>query len=187
MVNQHAGNNILFVDNAFEVQHLFGWSKETKIRFLQQLVNISVAHNRQLWIKPHPYTKEEVYAAAIAKQNVSFIKDKEDFIEAIIDCKIIIGFYSTLLMPLMAMEHTVCFALEMHPAKLEKEPSYFLTETGAIKRIDSWEQLFDAFKNLDEIFQEQKRNKGKFAEDWLFRFDGKSTERLKNVLLDEAS
>jgi hypothetical protein len=89
-------------------------------------------------------------------------------------------------MPLMAMKHTVSFSLEMHPVKLEKEPSFFLTATGAINKIDSWEQLVDAFKNLDVIFQEQKRNKEKFTEDWLYKFDGKSTERVKNILLSEA-
>jgi hypothetical protein len=187
IMDQNVGSNILFVDNAFEVQHLFGWSKENKVQFLQQLVNIAVTQNKRLWIKPHPYTKQEVYAAVRGKQNVFFIEKEEGFIESIKDCKIIIGFYSTLLMPLMAMGHTVCFALEMHPAKLENEPSSFLTETGAIKKIDSWAQLSDAFENLDAIFQEQKSNKGKFTEDWLYKFDGKSTERLKNILLSEAS
>lgn len=187
VIDQPVGNNILFVDNAFEVQHLFGWSEGNKIQFLNQLVNISVAENKKLWIKPHPYTKQEVYAATREKQNVSFIESEGNFIEAIKACRIIIGFYSTLLMPLMAMEHAVCFSLEMHPIKLEKEPSFFLTETGAISKIESWEQLANAFKNLDAIFQEQKRNKGKFIEDWLYRFDGRSTERLKNILLSEAS
>ena len=90
-------------------------------------------------------------------------------------------------MPMMAMEHTVCFSLEMHPSAPEKEPSMFLVETGATKKINNWEQLGNAFENLDEISDEQKRFKKKFIEDWLYKFDGKSTERLRNILMNENS
>ena len=186
-INISAGNNILFIDNAFETYHIFGWHEENKIQFLDQLVSFVESRNKKLWIKPHPYANEKVYAASKKCRNVSFIEDEKNFDEAINDSKIIIGFYSTLLMPMMAMEHTVCFSLEMHPSSPEKEPSMFLVETGATKKINNWEQLGNAFENLDEISDEQKRFKKKFIEDWLYKFDGKSTERLRNILLNENS
>ncbi len=184
---QSGGTNILFIDNAFETQHLFGWDESNKIKFLSQLVNFAVAHNKQLYIKPHPYTVPKVYEAAKQNKRVTFIGSHKSFIESIIDTQVVIGFYSTLLMPLMALKNTVCFSLEMHPLKLKKEPSAFLVNTGATKRIATWEELKNAFDQLDQIHNDQKQVKNKFLKNWLYKFDGQSTERLKSVLLDEVS
>ena len=40
-MNISTGNNILFIDNAFETYHIFGWHEENKIQFLDQLVSFA--------------------------------------------------------------------------------------------------------------------------------------------------
>lgn len=181
----NSASDILFIDQPLAEQHLFGWTTEYQYRFLDNLAISAAALRKKIYIKPHPWNDRKSYNKISSSENVVILNNNIE--EIVSEVNTILGFSSTLLLPLMAMEHTVCFSLEMHPIKLEKEPSFFLTETGAISKIESWEQLANAFKNLDAIFQEQKRNKGKFIEDWLYRFDGRSTERLKNILLSEAS
>jgi hypothetical protein len=181
----HGGSNILFIDQPFAEQDLFGWTNEYRQHFLEKFAFELSRYDKIIYIKPHPWNETKSYDKVSSLNNFFILS--EGLEKVVQEISIVIGFNSTLLLPLMAMDHTICFALEMHPAKLEKASSVFLTETGAIKKIDSWAQLSDAFKNLDAIFQDQKRNKGKFTEDWLYKFDGKSTERLKNILLSEAS
>jgi hypothetical protein len=181
------GEDIVFIDQAFEQWQLFGWNQVTKELFLARLEKFSREHNRKLWIKKHPVSNDSVFESFNDNEGVEMISDNETFKMAIQRSKIILGFFSTLLMPFMAMDHTVCFSLEMHPVQPEDSLSSFLTETGAVNSISSWEKLSTSFDNLGEIYFEQKRKKEKFIEDWMYKFDGKSSERLRKVLIgDEA-
>lgn len=181
------GSNILFIDNAFESEKMFGWHDENKIRFLSELLKFVESKKSTLWIKPHPRSRDFIYENVRNSKNAFIINQEKDFVRAINDSKVVLGFYSTLLMPLMAMKHTVCFSLEMHPSVLEKKPSMFLVETGAINIVNSWEELGRAFEQLDDIFRKQTDFKKSFIEEWMYKFDGKSSERLKSILLSEAS
>jgi hypothetical protein len=182
---QKHGDDILFIDNAFETQNLFGWNNENKIRFLDELVTFASRQQRQLWIKIHPYSNMAAYQNCKENANVHIINDEKDFKESILSTHVVIGFYSTLLMPLMALDHTVCFSLEMHPERLDYKLSSFLVNTGAIKGIDSWDELQLEFNDLQKNFAEQEKNKQSFVDQWMYKFDGRASERLKNILLDE--
>lgn len=182
-----SAEHILFVDNAFEVQHLFGWDEENKIQFLNQLALFAENKQKKLWIKPHPYANQQVYNTLRKKQHVWFVENENSLVASIKDCKIILGFYSTLLMPLMAMNHTVCFSLDLHPAKLLHKPARFLIETGALKEVNSWDDLSHALDKLESVHQEQIQCKKLFIDQWMYKFDGQSSERLKNILLGEVS
>jgi hypothetical protein len=177
--------DILFVDNAFESQDLFGWTRENKKAFLDELLKFCQQQKRKLWIKIHPYSNSEVYSGVGAEQNVSLISTDKEVREVVTRSAVVIGFYSTLLMPLMALEHTTCFSLEMHPADTGFKFSSFLVETGAIKEAGSWEELKQFVGQLSFHHAEQKKHKQKFIQDWLYKFDGRSGERLKNILLSE--
>ncbi|RZK09609.1 MAG: hypothetical protein EOO46_13340, partial [Flavobacterium sp.] len=133
--------DIIFVDNAFESQDLFGWTKEIKKQFLLQLVALSQKLNKKLYIKAHPYSRAEVYADIRDSDCGSLIYCDEDFKHAILSSAIVIGFYSTLLMPLMALPYTTCFSLEMHPKAPGIKLSSFLVNTGAIEEVVGWDEL----------------------------------------------
>ena len=178
-------SDILFIDNAFESQDLFGWTQQNKKEFLNELLQFSLQQKRKLWIKIHPYSNPEVYSSVGKEENVGLISTDKEVKDVVSRSAIVVGFYSTLLMPLMALEHTTCFSLEMHPAKTGFKFSSFLVETGAIKEAGSWEELSQFVGQLSFHHAEQKKHKQKFIQDWLYKFDGRSGERLKNILLSE--
>lgn len=177
------GANILFIDNAFETQKLFGWNNQIKMEFLDQLVDFAISANKKIWIKPHPYSDPCIYAKSKKNPSVNYINSDKEFRYAVLDCRIILGFYSTLLMPLMAFNDTICFSLEMHPNPAKEGLSTFLVESGAIRKIISWKELGDVFNCLDVEANKQKTKKQQFIDDWLYKFDGKSTERLRTILV----
>lgn len=182
-INRDA-NDILFIDNAFESQNIFGWDMDNKIKFLSQLENFAKKNNRKLWVKPHPYSIKSVYNNLKKNENVYIIENEQDFLKSIHQSKVIIGYFSTLLMPLMALQHTICFSLEMHPEIFENKPSMFLVETRAINKVESWLELEEAFTRLDDIYLRQLINKDLFVDQWMYKFDGKSSDRLKKILLE---
>lgn len=180
-------NDILFIDNAFESQALFGWNDTYKLEFLKALSEFANSVNKPLWIKTHPYSNSEVYDICRNSYGIKVIDQQEEFNEALKKSSVIIGFYSTLLMALMALDHTVCFSLEMHPEKSNYELSSFLVETGATMKINNWEELKKCMDNIESIYHYQTRFKKKFISEWLYKFDGMASERLKNILLSEIS
>lgn len=187
MQNAQEAKDIVFIDNAFESQDLFGWTKENKKQLLSHLVTLSQKLNKRLLIKAHPYSADEVYADVKDSNLASLIYRDEDFKEAILSSAIVIGFYSTLLMPLMALPYTTCFSLEMHPMAPGIKLSSFLVNTGAIEEIISWEELETKIGNLPALHQQQVSKKREFIDNWLYKFDGRSGERLKHILLSEVS
>lgn len=178
-------NDILFIDQAFEAQSLFGWNVKNKTKFLKDLIGFANKQNRILWLKAHPYSSKQAYNEILGCPNVRIIQNEVDFKMAIANSKIVIGFYSTLLMPLMALDHTICFSLDMYPAKPQNQLAGFLLKTGAIKGVDNWEELEKDFENLEAIFQEQRNCKQAFIDQWMYKFDGRCSERMKNILLSE--
>lgn len=179
---ENPGNEtILFIDSGFETQLLFGWNEDNKKVFLQYLLDFAESTGKKLLIKIHPYGNVALYEEIISNRNASIITNAQ-FVDGIKSSTIIIGFYSTLLMPLMAMKHTVCFSLEMHPAPIAKPLSGFLTKTGASLQIKSWEEMYKAYKNIDVVYQQQLIAKDAFIQNWLYQFDGKSSERFIQAL-----
>jgi hypothetical protein len=98
-------------------------------------------------------------------------------------CTTVIGFYSTLLMPLIAFSHTTCFALEMHPDSGGYDNSAFFVATGAIKKITNWQELLEGIRDEKELHELQSQYKQSFTEQWLYKFDGRSSERLKEIFI----
>jgi hypothetical protein len=180
-IENATNESIIFIDNAFEAQQLFGWNENNKKQFLQSLINFSESTGKKLLIKMHPYSNLALYEEVINNRNVAIISN-EQFVPAVANSSIIIGFYSTLMMPLMAMRHTVCFSLEMHPAPVAKPLSDFLTNTGASLQIKNWDELYQAYTNIDFLYQQQSIVKEAFIKDWLYKFDGKSSERFIEAL-----
>jgi len=179
--------DMLFIDNPFEAQGLFGWDDDYKSRFLSALVQLCGRLKRKLWIKVHPYSRQSLFEGIVDGASVCLVESPEQFKDAIRSSSIILGFYSTLLMPLMALPHTTCYSFEMHPGPPGFALSAFLTETGAITEVRSWHALEQYIETNDVIHNSQATHKLGFINSWLYRFDGHSRERLKNILLGEVS
>ncbi|MDX5481750.1 MAG: hypothetical protein LPK07_08710, partial [Hymenobacteraceae bacterium] len=97
---------------------------------------------------------------------------------------IVLGFYSTYLMPFAALPHTTLITYENHPAgRLNVSKSFI--DAGVAHPIYDLEELHEVLPRIEEIHRKQLPNKAKFTEDWLYKFDGKSGERLRDILLSD--
>ncbi|GAA4442034.1 hypothetical protein GCM10023188_41250 [Pontibacter saemangeumensis] len=88
-------------------------------------------------------------------------------------------------MPFAAFAHTTVVTYEDHPAGnfLVSKP---FTEAGVAQPIYDLEELHSILQNLKALHQKQLPHKAKFTEEWMYKFDGKAGERLRDILLSDA-
>jgi hypothetical protein len=175
------GDNILFIDQPLFEKKLLGWSREIKKNFLEQLAAIIRSLGKRLYIKPHPWNEESIYE--VVPEHVIVFEEIWETVAR--DINTVLGFSSTLLMPFMAMDHTACFTLEMHPQKGGSYYSGFLLESKACDQVTSFEDLKDKLINRDAWHRKQKAYKNAFIDKWMYKFDGKCSERLRKVLIED--
>ena len=169
---------IIFIDQPFAELNLFGWTSDFKFQLIQRLHDeIAEKYNYAFKIKPHP------------NSNLQFWENCENSFELLklVDEKnmysndIVIGFGSTMLLPLVAQDETVCFSLEIHP-KIDFEYSKFLTSSEAIEQVNSIEDLKKCISDLEEYRSKQNNEKSHFVSEWLYEYDGNSYYKLLNVV-----
>ncbi|WP_242916350.1 alpha-2,8-polysialyltransferase family protein [Pontibacter liquoris] len=176
-----ARKQILFIDQGLTTRCILGWTPERYRLFIAAFTNICLSFGYDLYVKPHPIQPKQEVDCWADRPNVHLINDKE--LTAILpETPLIIGFFSTYLLPLMALPHTTVLTLENHPVgKLDVSKSFI--EAGVAKPIYDLEELHDILPNIASLHEQQLPNKAKFTEEWLYKFDGKSGERLRDILL----
>lgn len=177
--------HVLFIDQPLHEQGLYGWTEIEKENFLSQLLKVVVKQHRKLFVKPHPWNDSRVYNELKSSPHVQFVSDNWD--DIIPEISIVLGFSSTLLLPFMALKHTTCFAMEVHPTKLQIPYSQFMIESGACDAIINLEELERILKDLSAYKNKQSNTKEQFIKRYMFKFDGLSGERLKKIVLGEVS
>ncbi|MDX5423409.1 MAG: hypothetical protein LPK14_14225, partial [Hymenobacteraceae bacterium] len=150
---------------------------------LLQISKIVASHGYHLYVKPHP-TQESFYKEYLVDHVAASIIDFDELHEKLAGNNIVIGFFSTLLLPLTALPHTTVLTLENHPAgRLNVSKSFI--DAGVAHPIYDLEELHEVLPRIEEIHRKQLPNKAKFTEDWLYKFDWKSGERLRDILLSD--
>ncbi|MEJ8756233.1 polysialyltransferase family glycosyltransferase [Pontibacter sp. H259] len=169
---------ILFIDQGLAIPRLFGWNKQNFKEFQDGLVLICAKYGHLLKIKLHPRQNPQDWETSGI---VSVVTD-EQLPQIIAETNIVLGFTSTLLLPLAALEHITLLTLENHPAgKLDVSKSFI--DAGVAHPIYSLDELPWALENIEALHKKQLPNKRQFEEDWLYEFDGKAGERLRDILL----
>lgn len=182
---ENPNENVLFIDQPLHEVGLMGWTREYKLSFLEEIAHTITNHGKKLYIKPHPWNDSGIYDKIVKRKGVVIFTDQwEDVIPEI---NTVIGFSSTLLMPFMAMDQICCFTLELHPKTGDLPYSQFLLESGACHAVNNIKEFSIKLKERECWHQKQRYLKEQFISDLLYKFDGRSTERLKNILLGEVS
>lgn len=180
-----SGENILFIDQPFFEKGLFGWTRAYKSWFLKQLAGCISILNKKLYIKPHPWNDRSLYDELTSFKEIVIINDKWN--NVIPDINIILGFSSTLLLPFIAMHHTGCIILEIYPQKNAGIYTKFLLDSKACDAVESFEELKSKMKERNVWYPEQKEAKENFIQNWMYKFDGESSDRLRTILLADES
>lgn len=182
--NLPVGRNILFIDQPLVEQNHPGWTKEFKQQFLENLSNLCSDLDSHMYIKPHPLNDIRIYKILENESNISIINK---FDESLLkDVGVILGFSSTLLMPFIAMNEKAVFIINLGLGTGDMVISPFtkyLEESWPVEVIHTFEEFKPKIKNRELYLQKQKWAKSDFVSNWLYKFDGKSTERLKALLL----
>lgn len=175
--------NILFVDQGLANRNLLGWDKDSYRQFLKDLSKYCHSAGFTLSIKFHPSDINAIRDYDLARLPFHVIDDTQ-IKQLLPHTPVIIGFFSTLLLPLAAMPHTTLITLENHPiGKLGVSKSF--VEAGVAHPVYSLDELPTVLENIEQLHQQQLPNKKKFEEKWLYKFDGKAGERLRDILLSD--
>ncbi|KAA9327392.1 polysialyltransferase family glycosyltransferase [Adhaeribacter soli] len=177
----------LFVDHPHVTKGLFGWTEENKVQFIAELVKACTGEGYRLLIKSHPsgLKDQNCWKKVIAGNSQVELIDQETLEENISAISLVLGFYSTLLLPLAAIPGTVLFTFETHP-ELDPGKGYLsehLVESGVGHPLLKVEEFRQAIKDLHLYKIEQQKNKESFINKWMYKFDGQSGQRLQNFLL----
>jgi hypothetical protein len=180
---QQSQNAILLIDQPLVENKLLNWTLERKLDFMSQLVQICSEHKFRLYIKPHPSQDVRSLKKFISEGQVTLINDKEMAVVSK-STPLVLGFYSTLLMPLAAFIHTTVITYENHPiGNYLVSKSY--VEAGVAHPIYNLEELRTILPRIEELHQKQLPHKAKFIQEWMYKFDGKAGERLRDILLSK--
>jgi len=174
--------HLLFIDQAFVSQHLLGWIENNKRDFIKKLLAVCSSHDYKLIVKIHPLENPSIWREFEGKA-LEIVVD--NFHAVVSTCEIIIGFYSTLLLGLAALPHTTILTYEGHPAGNKFFLSRFLVAEGVGSSFVDMEELGGLLTIIKQIQLLQQEKKKEFIKEWLYRFDGRSGERLRDLLLQE--
>jgi hypothetical protein len=175
-------HNLLFIDQNLAEQGLLGWTPAHRQRLLEGMLAHCRQAGVQLLVKPHPYSSPDFWHA-IARQEGVQLLDEAGLQNALAENYIVLGFYSTLLLPLAALPHTVVFCIEDHPQPEEHSPSAFLLEAGVAEGIGSLGEMGEKLTRAATWQLQQVPHKAAFAKEWLGQTDGNAQKRYLAALL----
>lgn len=173
-------SGVLFIDQPMHEQNFKGWTETSKKEFLFQLSSLINSLGRKLFIKPHPWNEKSLYRDILSDENVILVDN--DWSNIINRIDTVVNFSSTLLIPFMAMQQICCFTMEMHPDNRTKPYSYFFLDSGACHAVYSFQELKGNLTDRKVWHEKQKLAKENFIDKYMFRFDGKSSERFINII-----
>lgn len=171
-------SQFIYVDQPFMEEKFFGWTKEVKSAFISEL--LERLSPKQFLVKLHPLSDNAFWK--IFKNRLTILAE-DDFERQLQRTDIILGHYSTLLIPLAGLAHTTTFCFENHPHETIGNMSSYLTEAGVAEEVRTVDELIHKMERLSFLREEQKINKEKFVQDWMYKFDGKAKQRLTKILL----
>ena len=177
-----SGSSILFIDQPFSEYGHSGWTREKKLTFLGKLTGVVRSLGKKLYIKPHPLSDATLYTGCTRDGQVELVGD-EEWDTIVPDVDTVLGFTSTLLLPFVAMQQICCFTMDMHAEQGVEPHPEFLEGSNAVHTVFSFEELRKRLENRKVWHARQKCEKERFVRQWMYRFDGKSSDRLREVVV----
>ncbi|MEZ5035247.1 MAG: hypothetical protein R2796_09685 [Chitinophagaceae bacterium] len=152
---------------------------ERKKIFYKKLSAIAQKNGCRLKIKLHPAGFNSPYN--YEDENIDLVKEA-DMVGLIRDAEKCLGFYSTLLFPIVYLKkHCIVFDLELNIANQQE-----LVELGVVTKLDidnfTEEQLFPQINS-----EKYEKAASEFMQRYFYHTDGKAMQRLKDILAGEVA
>ncbi|MBC5993612.1 polysialyltransferase family glycosyltransferase [Pontibacter cellulosilyticus] len=171
----------IFFDQGFACQEILGWDYATYKAFIKAFAHNCQQYNIHIHVKLHPLQNSRDENLWTDYSNVSLIDDRQ-VTKLLPECRLVFGFNSTYLLPMMALQHITVVVFENHPAgKVDAFKSFI--DAGVAYPVYNIEEFQKILSNITEIHKQQLPNKASFTAEWMYKFDGKSGERLRDILL----
>ena len=165
--------NILFIDQPFHEHKLFGWTKHEKEKFWIDLRKKLSDKKFNLIVKPHPVSDKSVYKKLDIEIDNNIGKD---FFA-------VMGFYSTLLLPLVAEANIPVICFNNHPEKLEEIQNHFLVKAKMAIGIDKIDDIDLSYSTIESFLRTKQQNLNAFIEYFLYKKDELFSKRLVDILI----
>lgn len=170
---------VLYVDQPYAKMKLFGWNNSRKKKWIESINNWCQLKGLQLIIKKHP-REDRMLWDSIKNDNIKYPQD--EYVDYLPNTSIVIGFNSTLLASLAAIQHLALFCVYRHPDGSTNEIDFFVKE-GIADWVTNIEDLSEEI--ILNTISKQQKNKSVFRENWLYNTDEKASDRLKALYLSE--
>lgn len=151
------------------------FSKESVITYQRKLNDYAKSKGNKLIIKLHPYSYDNDFY--LQDDNIVYIKDA-DIPPLIHKAQGIFGTSSTLLIPSVFVNKCVIFNIWEFSEFEEDCEKWGLIQKLDFHNFDIAEINFDTFTKTDENLQKMIRK-------YMYKIDGKATQRLKEALLTQ--
>ena len=148
-----------------------GISTDQIISFYKDINDYALRNDLKLKIKRHPYSWSQPYL--YSHQNIQFI-DEGDLVELIRESNMIIGFRSTAMIP--AIYHKNCVLITIYENNFDQ----YLKEKGLAQVINFSDFAADSIDF--SILNRSKDKMDEFVNKYIYQPDGRSTERLGDIL-----
>ena len=126
-----------------------------------------------LFIKPHPLGKNDKWKIF---GNKIILLNNKGFADKIMKKNIIIGYWSTLLIPLIAIKHLRVNLIADFPKINYSRVFDGINNIRFINNIEEYKLISKENESLDN---------NNFILNWMYKFDGKSKARLTKIIIDE--
>lgn len=155
-----------FAENSFGEETV---SKSEMIKFYHKLNAFCKRQKARLYIKLHPESYNSTWLPN--DENIKYLRRTPNFNEVIQSAKGCFGFYSTMIVPAAYWSNIILFRL-FYSGLQEK-----LVKLNSVSILDFW-----TFKDSDILFKERFEISPDLIADFFYSSDGKSLERIMNVL-----
>lgn len=176
--------NVLLIDHQLHNGRdggVFGWTLAYRHRWVREIARLVDSRGMRLFIKQHPGDKSDAWRPYLRTGSFELV-ELPALAEVVCTTRLVLGVYSTMMLPLAALRHTANVLLEIHP-----EPGNFpgqsLVDAGVVTPACSFEQLAALLDNPNRLLESQRLHKERFEANFLYRFDGQAAKRLAEVVV----
>lgn len=173
--------SVLLIDHQLHEGSGFGWNLGFRHEWVDRIADLVQRRGLRLAVKLHPGDRSDAWRRHLGA-NIRLI-DHAGLPLAAASSRFVMGAFSTMLLPLLAMPHTVGIVLDIHPRR-DARPGRDFAEAGVAASATTFEDLEAFLDDGPGLLAQQQPRKPAFEERSLFRFDGRSGERLAEILVN---